>query len=260
MSFRIAGGAFYLFLVNALAIALVAFFLFKRMHFKETVEEKDSHQSLSVAITALLILAFVAPLSFTFYGLWQESASQRKIQSLVRGLKDELDIVNWQMDRGKKPKLVLYTFKDGSPQLKEQIKVRLNQIYPDAVLSIRHGSESEETRSIIEKVKASPVFGAMSDLTELQKLVRPVEETTNMVKYGSIRQELVALLGSNIDPYFFPSSAGGEPQSLILLVSFVPTSKRFRQETEKNLLAWVRVRSSELPPLRIFWEFRKNKR
>jgi uncharacterized hydrophobic protein (TIGR00271 family) len=257
----IAFGGFYLFAVNAFAITIVAFLLFKRMHFHEREEDVQQNKTLPRAITAALVVAFMAPLSWTFYRLWKDSSVQRQVRALVRSNTEELDLVNWHFEKGKNnPKLTLYAFKQVSPEKTTSLSLALARIHPRAELNIRQATESEETRELISKFKASPLFPALSDSSFVTKWQQSASLAVAKPDFNSLQRELSAWLDSSMRPVFFVSpSAEAEMRSefseTLLLIEYDKALPRAEKERfEQRMKDWHRVRVPETGNLKIIWQ------
>lgn len=254
---KIALGAFYLFAINALAISMIAFLLFKRMHFHEFQEDIDKHRTLPRAAVIAVLVVFVAPLGWTLRSLWKGSQVQKAVRELVSEYRDPFEIVNWHFDGKNKPRLTVYAFKPISPEDKGKLAARLDKIAPGATLFLRHTSDAEETQELITKLKASPIYPALSDSTLLTKLMTVSSETKvsreDAALWNGMERELAAILGDQVKPYFFSRKDDTATEIVVLLEVTKNVSSATRKSVEKRIGDWLKVRRGSKVPFRVFW-------
>lgn len=268
--FKIALGALYLFTVNALSISLIAFLLFKRMNFRRSDEELQSRNTLSAAITGALLLLFVAPLGWTLHHLWWESQERKQILSMVRDSQDSLEIVNWQFEQGKEPRLTLFAFKETSEEQKKRLGDRLKMISPKAKLIIRHSSESNETREVISKFKSSPLFPALTDQGYLNQLLALGSSSRakeggdrDHSHYGNLNRELTAfLVDEGVSGSFYLSTqtpqVDQQDEMVLLFQAARSISKNEQSRINRKAGRWLTARMGRPIQLRIYWELTRD--
>lgn len=265
---RIAFGAFYLFLINAIAIATVAFLLFKRMQFHETREDIEQKTTLpKIGISAVLIV-FLTPLTWTLWSIWKSNEVQREVRSLIAENRDRLEIVNWQFENTSPPKLTIYLFKEASPTDHDLLKQELNRIQPEAKLVLRHTAESSETRDLIAKLKSSPLYPALSDSALLRKFIQPQTEEIKQPQAPELAQteaELKAIVGSHFDIAFYTRDPSLK-EMLVLVAPASPAKTKersvkkpqrlalsIRKDMENRIQAWAKNRGIAQSRLEIVW-------
>lgn len=260
----IALGAFYLFAVNAFAITVVAFFLFKRMHFRETEEEVRQNKTLSTTIVSVVLVVFLAPLCWTLFKLWRDSSVRREVRTLTREVQEDLELVNWQYESGDQPRLILYAFRQVPEQKKEALLTRLHEIQPQATLLIRQASESDETKEFVNRFKTSPLLPVLSDaafLNNVNKLADKLNNQPEPVKtpdFLALGRELRPWLEASESPTFLLEPAEeGQTEPVLLIEHAKAVSKAHRTRTEERLRSWYAERVPGAKPLKILWQRNK---
>ncbi|MGE5276346.1 MAG: DUF389 domain-containing protein [Acidobacteriota bacterium] len=161
----IAMGAFYLFAVNAMAIVLCAYVLFRRMHFVETAAESGSQMSrwLALGVTT----AFLLPLCYSLYSTVHENTERRIARAFVRELSAKHRVTTWQFSSGAPPTLSIFLFDQPSEAERTRLTRELAQRLPKARLEILTTDLSPEVRRTLESLRTS-VIDSSTALARIQ--------------------------------------------------------------------------------------------
>lgn len=230
-NWKIAFGAFYLFFVNAFAIAVVAFLLFKRLHFSDDSQEAAENGKLRPAFISLVVLLIVAPLGWSLWDAWRDNFVHRSVSRLVQNYKERLEVVSWQWDGSKSKKLVLYNFRKTQPALRTEIEEALKKIAPTAALELHESTMSPDMEELVTQLKTSQFSALVSNPKIIEGLVRlaSTESTAGdlMVTVLKYETDLSALLGgqSAVRGYIRSQENSSE---VIFLISTKKRSERHR--------------------------------
>jgi uncharacterized hydrophobic protein (TIGR00271 family) len=199
-NWRVALGAFYLFFVNAFAIAVVAFLLFKRLHFSDDAQDAGESGRLRPAVISLVVLLIVAPLGWSLWDAWRDNFVHRSVSRLVHSYKGKLEVVSWQWDGTKTKKLVLYNFKKTPPHLRAELEDALRAISPNANLELHESSMSSDMEELATQLKTSQfsaLVGNPKIVEGLVKLASGESQTLDLMsKLLLAERELSLLTGS----------------------------------------------------------------
>lgn len=177
-NWKVALGAFYLFFVNAFAIAVVAYLLFKRLHFSDDPQETAENGKLRPALISIVVLLIVAPLGWSLWGAWRDNFVQRSVSRLVQSYKDKLEVVSWHWEGVSSKKLVLYNFKKASLELRTEIENALRGITPQATLELHESSMSPDMEELVAQMKNSQFSALVSNPKIVEGLVRLASSET----------------------------------------------------------------------------------
>ncbi len=199
-NWKIALGAFYLFFVNAVAIAVVAYLLFKRMHFSEDTQDSNENGRLRPIVITIAVLLVVAPLGWSLWGAWRDNFENRAVSRLVNGYKGKLEIVSWQWNVAKGKKLVLYNFKRMAPELRDEFENNLRKISPKASLELHETSASPEMEELATQIKTSQFSALVSNPKIVEGLMKlassEVQSSDLMQELLKVETELSSLTGT----------------------------------------------------------------
>lgn len=231
---KIAGGAFYLFFVNAFAIAVVAYLLFKRMHYSADAQEVPENR-LRPAMISFVVLLIVAPLGWSLWDAWRDNFVQRSISRLVQNYKTKLEVVSWQWEGGGSGRLVLYNFRKTPPETKLALEDALKKIAPKAALELHESSMSPEMELLANGFKTSQFSALLNNPKIVEGLVRLADKDSVrpelMTSVRAIESELALLLGNSapVSGYIRVSSESSE---VLYIVSAKNGAERARLKKE----------------------------
>ncbi|HRK03111.1 MAG TPA: DUF389 domain-containing protein, partial [Oligoflexia bacterium] len=176
---KVALGAFYLFFVNAFAIAVVSFLLFKRLHFSEDAPEPGENGKLRPAVISLVLVLIVAPLGWSLWDAWRDNFVRRSVSRLVQNYKEKLEVVSWQWEDGRAKNLVLYNFKKTPQALRDEIEKALKDIVPQATLELHESSLSPDMEEMVTQMKTSQFSALVSNPKIIDGLLRLASTETS---------------------------------------------------------------------------------
>lgn len=262
---KLAFGAFYLFFVNALAIAAVAFFLFKRMNFHETDEDIRLKRNIPRSALITTVFLLLTPLVWSLRNIWLDTQNQNTINTIVKQLRENFDVVNWQYDKNdESPKLVLYSFKDMPDDDQKKITEKLKDIHPKFTLVVRNASESRETREILAQLKASPLVPLLNNKEVLDRIVGkaiaplPDPEPSLRSNHEQLERELSAVVGEELHVFIFNRPSSPNEQIALILYDDRPINEIRKISAEKRALQWIKARMGEQHTLHVIWEKKKS--
>jgi uncharacterized hydrophobic protein (TIGR00271 family) len=245
---KIALGAFYLFFVNAFAIAVVAFLLFKRLHFSEDIKESAEGGKLRPAIVSLVVFMIVTPLAWSLWDAWRDNFVQRSVSRLVQSYKSKLEVVSWQWDGLGTKKLVLYNFKKTPQNIRDAIEAELKMILPQATLELHESAMSPDMEELAIQMKTSQFSSLVANPKIIEGLVRlaNVESSTGDLMDAVLKceAELALLLGTRDVVRGYVRTESGQSEA-IFAVTAKSKQDRFRILREQARYAgWLK---SKLP-------------
>ncbi|HEY9075976.1 MAG TPA: DUF389 domain-containing protein [Anaerolineaceae bacterium] len=144
----IAGGAFLLFITNAVAISFSGALVFFLRGFRPAVETNHHRLPRSLIISAILIAVLLVPLSYFSYQLFQQASLNQRVNNAVQKaiVNLPLDLVEIQINRGVAGLAVDLTVRTNVAiryeqvvalqeelvrELNEPVSLRLNQIFAE---------------------------------------------------------------------------------------------------------------------------------
>lgn len=185
---RLGLGAFYLFVVNAVAIALCAYLLFGRMHFRRL--ERDSEGWMPRWVAAGLTLMFVAPLAWSLWQTSREHRLRREAQAFVTETSRSHRVATWSLAAGSSPTLTLFLFDQPTPDERLDLVNRASSRLPGASLQIETADLSPRAVQEIERLKSSLVDTSVAP-KEVRGLVEESRRQTQ-ARREAVAQEVAA--------------------------------------------------------------------
>ncbi len=179
-----AAGAFYLFVVNAVAIVLSSRFLFRRM--KLIIVAQGSEARASRWAMAGLMVVFLLPLTFALWNTATENRQAREARQVVEEVSERYGVASWKFNPGKHPALTMFLF--GNPgttetsALARALEVRL----PQTRIDLRTTLLPPEVKETIQKLESS-VIDSTTALREIQSTV--AEQSRRMEKVAAWSRE-----------------------------------------------------------------------
>lgn len=253
MQWRVAGGAFYLFVVNAVAISMCSYFLFRRMKVKEL--GTDDASRMSRWLIAVIIVVILAPLSYALFQTAQESRRARAVRMLVDDVAKQYPIAHWDFIPGEIPKLSLFLFTSPSTAESQAWEASLIKEIPHATLKVVTSEIAPEFQQTMDELRNS----AIDSKTALQKIIGTMERQRLAalkppVRTGDTPQKLEEewrLLETRLSSaeYFNPSTSS---ESWLIRARLQKTlSKRERIAFTKKWQAWLTLRLKQPVELEI---------
>lgn len=148
-NWEVAGGAFLLFITNAVTIAFAAALIFFLRGFAPNQGGRNNHASRALLISALLILALLVPLSFYSVKFFNEANENRRINEVVNAKIEELtgaEILELTVLHTQEGLGLVITAQTGVPlkyeqvvalqkaiatELQQQVTLRINQVFAE---------------------------------------------------------------------------------------------------------------------------------
>lgn len=248
-NWKVALGAFYLFFVNAFAIAVVAFLLFKRLHFSDDTQEAGENGKLRPAVISLVVLLIIAPLGWSLWDTWRDNFIHRSVSRLVQSYKGKLEVVSWQWDGAKTKKLVLYNFRKTPPLVRTELEEALRAISPTAILELHESSMSPDMEELATQLKSSQFSALVSNPKIIEGLVRLASGESQtadlMSKLLATERELVSLTGgeNQVRAYLRTEKEGTEV-FLVITTKNRAERSRIRRETIRYQ-TWLKTKLQE---------------
>lgn len=167
---RLALGAFYLFTVNAVAIALCAYLLFGRLHFAKLAVGSAGRMPrwTAAAITA----AFLAPLGFSLWETAREAGQRRAVRRFADEISATHRLTTWSFEPGVRPRLTLFLFDHPTPEQRQALAARFATALPGARLALETADLSPQVKETLEKLKSSVADSSLA----LREVQRSIEE------------------------------------------------------------------------------------
>lgn len=252
---KVALGAFYLFFVNAFAIAVVAFLLFKRLHFLDDIQDVDERGRLRPAVISVVVLLIIAPLGWSLWDAWRDNFIHRSVSRLVQSYKGKLEVVSWQWDGAKTRKLVLYNFKKTPPLVRAELEEALRAISPKATLELHESSMSPDMEELAAQLKTSQFSALVSNPKIIDGLVRLASgenQTADLMSKVLATEHDLALLtgeGTQVRAYLRTDKETNEVFFVITTKSRAERS-RLRLETIRYQ-TWLKTKLQEDTAVRI---------
>lgn len=269
----IAGGAFYLFFVNAIAIIYITYLLLRKIHFREVAPTKKTAtpaQLLSKTAIYITLILLSIPLGWTLFGMVNSYHHQKQLSGLISDFKADSNIVNWRVDsKGKSIKaLHIYTISPPSEEKLSSMQERLSTLSPNAKIVLHAVSESSETREFIEKFKNSPLYPALTNtalLRDMLSIDTPEESVAAIpvvivpdIDYGKLSAEARALLGESYRVEIYADSE----HNIVVLIDQQDRRKisiRTQAGIEQRLQDWLAMRLPDSKQLKILWDKTKGR-
>lgn len=249
-NWKIALGSFYLFFVNAVAIAVVAFLLFKRMHFSVETEETTEYRKLRPAVVSAAVLLIVLPLAWSLWDAWRDNYIQRSVAKLVQSYKPKLEIVSWQWDGGSTKQLVLYNFRKANQSERLELESALQEISPNATLELHESSVSPDMESLANQIRSSQITDLVNNPKIMEGLVRLATtdgKSLDMMKMAiDIETEFASLLGPMYTVRAFVRSEPEINDVLFLIKSKSPRDRRKLKQNAPQYQNWLTSRFGTL--------------
>lgn len=254
-NWKIAFGAFYLFFVNAVAIAVIAFLLFKRMHFSEDDQESSENGKLRPAFISLGILLVVAPLGWSLWDAWRDNFVQRSVSRLVQNYKERLELVSWQWDGAGHKKLVLYNFRKTTPQLRGELERELKGISPSATLELHESSMSPDMEELANQIKSSQLSALIRNPKIIEGLVRLASDegrTSDLMgRLLATELELSSLTGTQNQVRAYMRAEKDKSEALVLITSRNRAERNRIQKELPRYQNWLKTKLREETPVKL---------
>ena len=248
LNWKIAFGAFYLFFVNAFAIALVAYLLFRRMHLSASSLESESNERYKPAFIALVLILIVGPLSWSLWDSWKANFTRRSLARLVETYRSELDIVSWQWDGTEEKKLSVFAFRKAPAETVNKIKDALTSISPETTLDLHESTLPPEVAELASNMKSSQLSELVRNpkvIEGLLKLASGSEVTADLMsKMVETENEFRVLLGNCCSVQGYIRAEKGNTDVLYLVNVKIKKDRQYLERESQRYRDWLQGKFS----------------
>lgn len=233
----LALGAFYLFAVNAVAIALCSYLLFRRMHVKELGAEDASR--MPRWLVASMTAVFLIPLSLTLYDTAVQTRQNAAARSFVRDVGEQYAVANWEFVAGKAPLLTMFLFDQPTTAETAALAEKFARDVPGAKLRVLTSELAPEVQRTIDDLRNS-VIDSHTALKQIQDVLaeqaRRAETPAPAAAPARVAAEWAVLDERFGNVRYFEPVSGGQP----LLVRAAMLRKVAPQERDRLRARWQR--------------------
>lgn len=209
---RLALGAFYLFAVNAVAIALCSFLLFRRMHVKEIGAEDAARMPRWLA--ASMTLVFLVPLSLTLFDTAVENRQGAAAKAFVHDVSERYAVANWEFVAGKAPLLTMFLFDQPTTAETEALAKQFAREVPEGKLRVMTSELAPDVQHTIDDLRNS-LIDSRTALTQIQTAIQDRElkekRTAPAAEAARLEAEWRALDERVANVRYFEPATSGAP-------------------------------------------------
>ncbi len=162
-----AAGGFYLFFTNAVAISGAAYFLFRRMHVKETTEASGGRLSVPVMVAFAL---FLVPLCWSFLVQIRDHRRTQAARQFIAEVEQRHRVVSWTFLRSSPPQFVLLLLDEPGVEDRRKLEAALFKHLRGTKLVLKTSELSTEVKSTLSKIESRSVDTATA-IVRIQKAI-----------------------------------------------------------------------------------------
>lgn len=245
-------GAFYLFIINTVFIALATFIIVRFLHFPYKHLQNKKAEAMAQRIVWVVVLATLLPSIYFGYDMVQQNRFTKNANSFIAYEAHFTNdyLLNKKIDaKGRKITLVF----GGKEITKEEIELLKNQLkkynLQSASLEIKQGfAYLSENNNEIENEQLTQLTQALELKEKQEKLLQlKLDSINNQQKlstqiYAELKAQYPALKSAILQPSYMLSDSTGSKQTFLVLLSL---SARLSAQEKSKIENWLKVRLNQ---------------
>jgi uncharacterized hydrophobic protein (TIGR00271 family) len=245
-------GAFYLFIINTVFIALATFILARVLHLPHTQLQNEKSERLAKRIVWVVSVITFLPSVYFGYDMVQRD---RFLKEANRFISNEAHFTNDYLLNRKidaKTRNISLVFGGNVISAKEimQLKQKLkNYRLPGTTLDVKQGfayiaEDNEKGQNELERNFAQAIEEREQQIAVLQKKIDSIQNNTRRSQqiFAEIKAQYPALLEAVIQPIVEINVNAKETRTILILLSF---SKKLSQQDKIKIENWLKIRLQE---------------
>lgn len=251
LQFQFFYGAFYLFIINTVFIALATFVIVRLLHFPNKLQENAKADKMAQRIVWVVVLATLLPSLYLGYDLVQQDkftkSANRFIVNEAHFANDYL--LNKKIDPKKKKITLVFGGKEILPKEIEQLKSELNKYsLPSGSLEVKQGfsylseNKSEQTEELNQLTDALEIKEANENklLSKIDSIKK--QELLSTQIFAEIKAQYPAVKNGIIQPAVIIGDGTVTKKTIVVLLSIaanVSSSDKLKMQN------WLKIRLNE---------------
>lgn len=245
-------GAFYLFIINTVFIALATFIIVRFLHFPyRHLQNKRAEKLAQRIVWVVVLITFLPSLYFGYDMIQQNKFTQNANRFIAYEAHFPNDyLLNKKIDaKGKKISLV-FGGKEIMPKEIETLKSQLKKYnLQSASLEVKQGfAYLSESNNKIENEQVSQLTMALEAKEKEEKLLQlKLDSINNQLKlstqiYAELKVQYPALKNAILQPSYILSDSAGSKQTFLILLSL---STKLPVKEESKIENWLKIRLNQ---------------
>lgn len=242
-------GAFYLFIINTVFIALATFIIVRLLHFPYKHLQNKRADTIAQRIIWFVVLATLLPSVYFGYDMIQQ---ERFTKNANRFINNEAHftndyLLNKKIDAKNKKITLVFGGKEIAAEEIEQLKTELKKYdMESALLEVKQGfAYLSENKNNEQNDELTPLTIAMAEKEKQEKLTRyQLDSIGNMQKlgtqvYAELKAQYPALKNAVIQPSIILTDSSVTSRTFLVLLSL---SSRLSKQDKSKIENWLKVR------------------
>lgn len=245
-------GAFYLFIINTVFIALATFLIVRFLHFPYKHLQNKRAESMAQRIVWVVVLLTLLPSIYFGYDMVQQNRFTKNANSFIAYEAHFTNdyLLNKKIDAKRRNITLVFGGKEIMPEEIELLKSQLKKYnLQSASLEIKQGfAYLSESNNKIENEQVAKLTIALEAKDRQEKLLQKTLDSINNQQklskqiYAELKAQYPALKNAILQPSYILSDSTGSKQTFLVLLSL---SAKLPVREKVKIESWLKVRLNQ---------------